>query len=95
MSMIKTAMTAMALVGMGLSGSAFADTRAQTVAPRPSVLAKVAAAPKVQRRTDSTPGVGSFSNDGDGTTLGLALLGGALLGAGGCAATHCYGHTSP
>ena len=95
MSVIKTAMTAMALVGMGLSGSAFADTRAQTVAPRPAVLAKISAAPKVQRRTDAAPGAGAFSTDGDGTTIGLALLGGALIGAGGCAAAHCYGHTSP
>lgn len=95
MSMIKTAMTALALVGMGLSSSAFADTRAGTVAPRQALLSKATVSPKVQRRTDDGAVAGINSNDGSGVGIALALLGGVAIGAGGCAAAKCYGHTSP
>lgn len=92
MSIVKLSLASLAIVGMGLSSSAFAETRAMDVAPRAAVVSKASAMPKVQRRSTSTAAYGNA----DGTsTLLIGILGGVAVGAGGCAAAHCYGHTSP
>jgi hypothetical protein len=92
MSFVKATFVSMAIVGMGLSSSAFAETRARDLAPRAGVVSKASAMPKVQRRSTSTAAYGNA--DGTSTVL-IGLLGGIAVGAGGCAVAHCYGHTSP
>ena len=94
MSILKTASLSLAIVGMGLSSSAYADVRAGDIAPRASVVSKASSAPKVSRRTDGVAAGSYASADGAGSAA-LLLLGGGLIGAGICAAAHCSGHTSP